>query len=663
MSIGRRELFEPDAGPRGRASPEPQYVPELLAILQTMAQPLVVFDAGGSVRLMNAAARLLHDLPETGLLSQRDFLETFEAFDATGRPLPRDERPTLRALRGEIGKDVELTVRNRRTGRTWQGIYTATPIFDAAGRVEYAVIAIQDITARRAAEDALRRAHDTFRHLVENSPFGVYVVDADFRLQMVSVGARKVFENVHPLIGRDFGEVLRILWEEPFVSQVIARFRHTLETGEAYRSPRTVERRSDIGETESYDWQIERLALPDGRAGVVCHFYDLSERQRYEAELRDADRKKNEFLAMLAHELRNPLAPMRTSIGMMRTRELVDPALERCRDILDRQLGHLARLLDDLLDVSRLARGKLTLQRAPVALADSIRAALEVSLPALEQRRQTLVVEGLELPVTLDADSTRLTQVFGNLLDNASKYSEVRSRIELAVRQEGDQVAVCVRDQGIGIAPEMLEKVFELFTQSEGTQDHAQGGLGIGLSLARRLVEMHGGSIRAESRGAGHGTTFVVTLPTLPAGASVEAPSSARGSPSLSRLRVLVVDDNADAADSIALLLGQFECDVRVAYRGERALEEAGRFEPDLVLLDIGMPGMSGLEVCRKLRSRPGGNCPFVVALTGWGQEDDRRRSQSAGFDRHLVKPVNPQALIDMASALAREADAPGRPG
>ncbi len=658
MQIGGREPFERDAGTREGASHPAHTESELLAILQPLAQPLVVFNADGSVRLMNDAARALHDLqPDARLLSQHDFLDTFEAFDAAGRPVPHDDRVTLRVLRGETLTNVELTVRNRRTGRSWQGLYTATPIYNATGDVQYAVVAIQDISERRAAEAALQRAHDTFRHLVDNSPFGIYVVDTDFRLQMVSAGAQKVFANVRPLLGRDFAEVLRILWEEPFASQAIARFRHTLETGVPYRSPSTVERRSDIGATESYDWQIERLTLPDGRPGVVCHFYDLSERQRYEAELRDADRRKNEFLAMLAHELRNPLAPIRTSIGMMQARGLSDPALERCSGIIDRQLGHMARLLDDLLDVSRLARGKLTLQRAPISLADAIRSAVEVCLPAIEQRKQTLVVHGIDLPVTVDADTARLTQVFGNLLDNASKYSEVRSRLEISVHREDDEAVVSVRDDGIGIAPEMLDKVFELFTQSDGANDRSQGGLGIGLSLARTLVEMHGGSIRVESRGPGHGATFIVRLPTLPAPASTLPPAPQPAMPELSRLRVLVVDDNADAADSIALLLGQFGCDVRVSYRGEIALEEAGRFEPDLVLLDIGLPGMSGLEVCRRIRALPSRNRAFMVALTGWGQEDDRRRSESAGFDLHLVKPVNPQTLIEMASSLVRQGD------
>jgi len=510
---------------------------------------------------------------------------------------------------------------------------------------------------QRTDGDALRGAHDTFRHLVENSPFGVYVVDADFRLQMVSAGAQKVFENIRPLIGRDFDEVLRALWQEPFVGDALARFRHTLATGEPYRSERMVERRIDIDTVESYDWKIERLTLPDGRPGVVCHFYDLSERQKYEAQLREADRKKNEFLAMLAHELRNPLAPIRNAVGVLRATSTGDGTVERCREIIDRQLRQMARLLDDLLDASRLASGKLNLQRGPVMLADILRAAIEVSAPLVEQRAQHVVADGLDQRIALDADAARLTQVFGNLLNNASKYSEARARIEIDVRREGDEVAVTVRDHGIGIAPDMLEKVFELFTQSDGALDHAQGGLGIGLSLARWLVHMHGGSIAVSSLGPGRGSAFTVRLPTIEAPAHEPPRATPPQVAALARLRVLVVDDNVDAADSMGLLMEQIGCETRVVYRGGSALETAGRFAPDLVLLDIGMPDMSGLEVCRRLRALPCGQGAFIVALTGWGQDEDRRRSESAGFDRHLVKPVDPEALIELAARLTSRSD------
>lgn len=502
---------------------------------------------------------------------------------------------------------------------------------------------------------------DTFRYLVEHSPFGVYAVNADFRLVLVSAGAQKVFQNVRPLIGRDFAEVLRTIWEEPFATEAIGRFRHTLSTGEPFHAPRTIEHRHDTRAVEAYDWKIERLTLPDGRLGVVCHFYDLSERQAYEAALREADRQKDEFLAMLAHELRNPLAPIRTSVGILRDRGGDDPVLARCRDVIDRQTAQMARLLDDLLDISRLSRGRLTLQRSIVSIDDVIDAAVETSRPAIDRHGQHLRLS-IHCPgVRLDGDEARLTQVFANLLNNAAKYSSPGGRIDLSASQEGGTVVVRVRDTGIGMAPDLVERVFGLFTQAVEAQAHAPGGLGIGLSLARRLVEMHGGTIAAASPGVGRGSEFTVRLPALAA-----RPSESRAGderlpvvPAPIACRVLVVDDNVDAANMTALLLHGAGCDIRTVYDGPAALRESEAFRPDVVLMDVGMPVMDGHEVCRRIRSLPWGRDPLVVAISGWGQEEARQRSAEAGFDQHLTKPVDPDALVQLVRDAA--ARAPGR--
>jgi signal transduction histidine kinase len=366
-------------------------------------------------------------------------------------------------------------------------------------------------SARSGAVEPVTASRDQV--LVEQSPFGVYAVDADFRLVLVSAGAQKVFETVRPLIGRDFAEVLRTIWPEPFASEAIGRFRRTLETGERYHAPRTVDQRHDIDIVESYDWTIERVTLSDGRPGVICHFYDLSERRRYEAALRDADRQKDEFLAMLAHELRNPLAAVQTAVSLLQARGPSEPLLVRSRDVIARQAAQMARLLEDLLDVSRLSRGELTLKRTLVPLEDVIDAAVETSRPSIDQRGQHLELLGVTAGLLLDADPTRMTQVFANLLNNASKYSAEGSRISIDVEPEGVEVVVRVRDRGIGIEPEMLEQIFDLFAQAPGARDHAPGGLGMGLSLARRLVDFHGGRITAASGGAGQGSEFAVWLP------------------------------------------------------------------------------------------------------------------------------------------------------
>jgi PAS domain S-box-containing protein len=537
------------------------------------------------------------------------------------------------------------------SGGRWRFVLRAMRDEPSVWRAEDADL-LQEVAARtylrleRARADrALRAAHDTFHQLVEQSPFGVYAIDADFRLVQVSAGAQKAFATVRPLIGRDFSEVMRTLWPEPFATEAIGHFRQTLDTGLSYHAPGMVERRHDIGIVESYDWKIQRVMLPDGRFGVVCHFYDLTERQRYEAALRDADRQKDEFLATLAHELRNPLAPIRTSAGILKSRASIDPLVARCRHIIDRQTTQMARLLDDLLDVSRLSRGRLALQRAPVLLQDVIEAAAETSQPLIDKQGHRLVIHHDAEDVLVDGDATRLTQVFANILNNAAKYSPPGGRIDLFAGHDARAVVVRVRDTGYGIPPEKLGRVFDLFTQAHDETGPA-GGLGIGLSLARRLVELHGGTIKASSEGSGKGSEFEVWLPiVLQEPGELSEPAEPVTDSARNR-RVLVADDNVDAADTTKLLLESIGCDARVAYDGRSALAEAERFRPDVVFLDLGMPGIDGYEVCRRMRAEPHGGHARIVALSGWGQEGDRRRSAAAGFDEHLIKPVDPDALF-----------------
>ena len=350
---------------------------------------------------------------------------------------------------------------------------------------------------------------------------------------------------------------------------------------------------------------------------------------------------------MLAHELRSPLAPIRTSVGIIRA-HATHPLVVRCGDIIDRQTAHMARLLDDLLDTSRLSRNTLTLQRARLRLGDVLQSAMEIASPLIEQQRLELVVDGVGEPVWLDADHARLTQVFGNLLNNAAKYSKPGGKVDLMVRPSPGWVVVSVRDAGIGISPDMLDRVFEPFTQATMARDHAPGGVGIGLSLAHRLVEMHGGTIQAMSAGAGSGSEFTVRLPVCPdevVFANRPAEPAASSTAPLPR-RVLVADDNVDSADMEAALLTAVGCEVRTVYDGESTLREAERFRPEVVLLDIGMPDIDGHEVCARIRSESWGGNMVLIAVSGWGQEGDRRRSARAGFNMHLVKPVDPDALL-----------------
>jgi len=380
---------------------------------------------------------------------------------------------------------------------------------------------------------------------------------------------------------------------------------------------------------------------------TITHYVTVAyERLRLIDQLRQADRRKDEFLAVLAHELRNPLAPVRNAVEVMRLRDVDDPGLGRARDIIDRQVQQMTRLVDDLLDVSRITRGKVELQKESVDLAAVVARAVEISRPLIDARRHELAVTLPPEPVRLEADAARLAQVVANLLNNAAKYTEERGHIWLTVEREGPEAVVRVRDTGVGIPAEMLAQVFDLFTQVTHSLDRSQGGLGIGLTLVRSLVEMHGGGVRAHSGGPGQGSEFVVRLPLLAGRRAAGSGPGAGGRPiESSARRILVVDDNGDAADSLAMLLRLMGNDVRTAPDGPAALEAARAYRPDVVLLDLGLPGMSGYEVCRRLREGHFANGPLVVALTGYGQDEDRRRTREAGFDRHLVKPVNPDEL------------------
>jgi signal transduction histidine kinase/DNA-binding response OmpR family regulator len=384
-----------------------------------------------------------------------------------------------------------------------------------------------------------------------------------------------------------------------------------------------------------------------GRAAV-----DLDNARLYR-ELQDANCRKNEFLSMLAHELRNPLAPIRNGVHILRVLGDLAPAVRDVRDMMDRQVQHLVRLVDDLLDLSRITRGKVRLHTEAVELAAVLVRAVETSRPLIDQRRHRLTVAAPPSRLRVEGDAVRLAQVVGNLLNNAAKYTEEGGQIWLSAAREGDEAVIRVRDTGIGIPGEMLASVFDLFTQVDRSLDRSQGGLGIGLTLVRQLVEMHGGSVAARSEGLGRGAEFEVRLPALPAevvpepAGAVPAGLPGRGP----GRRVLVVDDNRDAAESLALLLDVAGHQSRVAHDGPSALAAADEYSPEVVLLDIGLPGMDGYEVCRRMRARPATRRALLVALTGYGQEEDQRRAREAGFDHHLIKPADLEVLAGLLAS------------
>jgi signal transduction histidine kinase/CheY-like chemotaxis protein len=364
----------------------------------------------------------------------------------------------------------------------------------------------------------------------------------------------------------------------------------------------------------------------------------LDQRAASEHSLRLADQRKDEFLATLGHELRNPLSPLLTAVHLLKTAGLADPVAMRVSAVMERQIRHLVRLVDDLLEVSRITRGKIEIRREDLDLAAIVQAAIDTIRPLLDASGHVLTVELPPESVTVHGDAVRLAQVLSNLLTNAAKYTDTGGRIDVRLRTEGDRAVVSVRDNGIGIAPEQLDAVFDMFTQVDRSNRRAQGGLGIGLTLVKSLVAMHGGRVEARSEGLGRGSEFIVELPVHQRSGAGAPPSPPPVLP-FPRRRILVVDDNLDAAETLGELLTALGSVVAVVHSGRDALTEMNAFEPDTVILDIGMPGMDGYEVARRIRSAPEHHDVLLVALTGWGQEHDQRRSTAAGFDYHVVKP------------------------
>ena len=505
----------------------------------------------------------------------------------------------------------------------------------------------REVEERKAAERALRESEERLRTLGDNLPLGaVYQIVGDEaggrRFAYVSAGVEGLFGVSPGEAVADAGALYGLIHDED-------RLRVAADEEVALRGMAAFdcEFRSwtRAGELRWIHCRSAPRRLADGRVAWEGIVMDVTARKRAEEALREADRRKDEFLAMLGHELRNPLAPIRNAAEVLRLLGPADPRLQKAGDVIARQVAHMTRLVDDLLDVSRITRGKVTLHMERIDLAAVVAAAVEHTRPLFEARRHRLAVELPPETVWLEGDKTRLAQVLGNLLTNAAKYSEEGGEVRLTAARDGGEAVVLIRDGGVGIPPDFLPHVFDLFTQGQPTLARSQGGLGVGLTVVRRLVELHGGRVEAHSEGPGRGSEFVVRLPLPPDGGRSGSPTEGAAPRPAPARRVLVVDDDRDGADSLAMLLRVGGHQVAVAYDGPGAVAAAREFLPDVVLLDLGLPGMSGYEVAARLRQEPALARTLLAAVTGYGQEEDRRRARSAGFAAHLVKPAAPEAL------------------
>ncbi len=634
-------------------------LPSLLPaeLFEQFAAAIFVTDPGGEVLFVNRAAADLLGCTQEELVGKNlaffthpDDLVERESLDLLTPGLTHVARRRVRH------KDGEYRVAEGR----------ARVLDD--GRI---VAVVSDVTDLVTAERVLGESAERLRHMLEHSQSTAHVGSWEVSLDEAADSSLRWSDETYRLFGYRPGAI----------EVTTATFFDAIhpEDSDAVRAHSRAGRAR--GEPFEKDYRIVR---PDGTVRAIHAWtrferdsagrpirmlgtcQDVTDRKHAEQErecalqeLREADRRKDEFLAMLSHELRNPLAPILNAVEVLdRARPDDHELTSKFRSVITRQVQHMKRLLDDLLDASRVGQGKIQLRKEPVELGALLLQAVEVSRPMIVEKRQELSMTLASGPLPLEADPTRLVQVFANLVNNASKYTDREGHIALAVAAEGDEAVVKVRDDGMGMTPELVARAFDLFVQESRSLDRAQGGLGIGLTMVRTLVKMHGGAVRAFSEGPGRGSEFVVRLPLAPraqptATHDAASTSGAGGRP----LRVLLVDDNVDAANAVGLLLEMLGHEVTVAHDGPAALAAAAAVPPELVLLDIGLPGMDGYAVAARLRSS-GHERATLVALTGYGQHEHTRRSSEAGFDRHLVKPLDFTVLAEITARL--RAGSPG---
>jgi PAS domain S-box-containing protein len=585
--------------------------------------------------------------------------------DIAGEPAYQSVRQYIEeALAGRVAEfEAEIPYSGNCGSRWMRCIYA--PVVDQEGKVGSFVAAVIDITEKKHAERELQRLlqaveaeKERLSLVLRSINDEVWFVDSQGQITLVNASALQEFEHANAP-GVEVGDLVRNL----LILRADGSVRPSHETplsralaGEVIVGEEEIVQTPRAGELRHREVYATPVRDHGGQiVGAVAVVRDITQHKRAQATLRDADRRKDEFIATLSHELRNPLAPIRTAAKIIAAPQLSPTQLQRAQSIIERQVTHMALLLDDLLDIARITQGKLQIKKEPVTLFDVVDAAVEAARPMIDGKNHHLAVSLPPEPVVLDADPLRLSQILSNLLTNAAKYSDPGGHIEIAAVARDDTLTLSVKDDGIGIAPESLAGIFDMFSQVEGVRGRSDGGLGIGLALVKGLTELHGGIIEARSAGLGHGSEFIVRLPLSPS-YPVTSTRAADPATPITRSRILIADDNRDAADSLSMLLELAGHEVRVAHHGRAAVSLAQAFRPHIALLDIGMPDLSGYEVAQALRREPWGQGIRLIALTGWGQEKDRRQALEAGFDHHLTKPIDPDQLeAFIASRLSTE--------
>jgi PAS domain S-box-containing protein len=576
----------------------------------------------------------------------------YAADEIIGRPFsvlippdrPKEVAATVARLRrGERAEHFE-TVRRRKDGRLIDVAVSYSPIKDADGRLVGTSVIGRDITERARAAAALRESERRFAGFMHHLPGLAWIKDLQGRYVFANDAAERAFCHARAEL---YGKTDDELFPEETARQFRENDRRALEGDAGVQVIETLEHDDGVVHYSI----VNKFPIPDqdckpALVGGIA--IDITDLKRVEEALKEADRRKDEFLAMLAHELRNPLAPISNALNVLKLPGANVAIAVRAREMMERQVEYMVRLVDDLLDVSRIMRGKIELRRQPVELATVVARAVETAQPVIDASGHELTVSLASEAIWVDGDLVRLAQVVGNLLNNAAKYTERGGKITVTGQCAGDRAVLSVRDTGIGISPDMLPRIFDMFVQAERRTQDARGGLGIGLTLVRRIVELHGGSVVARSAGTGRGSEFTIRLPLLSRPTTVDGqtkPAEPRRAAASEARRILIVDDNVDAADSLAMMLRLQGHDVEVAGDGPTALARATARPPDVALLDIGMPVMDGNELARRFRQNPDLRNVRLGAVTGWGQEEDRRRTSEAGFDFHLVKPVDAGSL------------------